>query len=197
VFAIKLADDAELRPLEPWQAEEYLAHMDRARALVDPWIPWAAKSKDLESARATLQDYATKQATDTGRIFGIWLGGTLVGGCLFVQFDALSGNCEVGVWTEPAGEGRGLVTAAVRVLLDYALVERDLQRAQWHNSTRNVRSRAVAERVGMTLEGVLRSRFPHNGERQDSEIWSILRSEWHALRDGDGDGTRSRSGDGE
>ena len=107
MFAIKLADDAELRPLEPWQAEEYLAHMDRARALVDPWIPWAAKSKDLESARATLQDYATKQATDTGRIFGIWRDGTLVGGCLFVQFDAVAGNCEIGVWTEPAGEGRG------------------------------------------------------------------------------------------
>ena len=31
MFAISLGDDgAELRPLEPWQAEEFLAHMDRA-----------------------------------------------------------------------------------------------------------------------------------------------------------------------
>lgn len=182
MFAVPLADNAELRPLEPWQAEEYLAHMDRARAHVDPWIPWAARSTTVNSARSTLQEYAAKQAADTGRIFGIWLDGTLVGGCMFVRFDADAKNAEIGVWTEPAGEGHGLVSAAVRILLDYALLERDLQRVEWHNSTRNLRSRAVAERAGMTFEGVLRSRFPHNGVRQDSEVWSILREEWHELR---------------
>jgi RimJ/RimL family protein N-acetyltransferase len=182
VFAIPLAPDAELRPLEPWQAEEFLAHVNRARAHVDPWIPWASRSTDLHSARSVLQGYATKQAADAGRLYGIWLAGTLVGGCMFVHFDAGTGNCEIGVWTEPAGEGRGLVVAAVRILLDYALVERDLQRAEWRNSPRNVRSRGVAERVGMTFEGVLRSQFPHNGERQDSEVWSMLRDEWQAQR---------------
>jgi hypothetical protein len=46
VFAIVLDDGAELRPLEPWQAEEFLTHLDRARAAVDPWIPWASRSTD-------------------------------------------------------------------------------------------------------------------------------------------------------
>lgn len=182
MFAIPLGPDAELRPLEPWQAPEFLAHMDRARSHTDPWIPWATRSTSLNTARSTLQGYAAKQASDSGRIFGIWLAGTLVGGCMFVSFDAAAGNCEIGVWTEAAGEGRGLVTAAVRHLLDYALAERDLQRAEWHNSTVNVRSRAVAERVGMTFEGVMRSQFPHNGVRQDKEVWSMLRDEWQAKR---------------
>ncbi|WP_217226593.1 hypothetical protein [Streptomyces anulatus] len=38
MFAISLGDDrAEPHPLEVWQAEEFLAPMDRARELVDSW----------------------------------------------------------------------------------------------------------------------------------------------------------------
>src|SRR6188474_1452957 len=102
MFSIDLGDGAELRPLEPWQAEEFLAHMDRAREFVDPWIPWASVSNDLAAARRTLQRYADMQAADTGRIYGIWLDGVLVGGTMFVRFDAKGGTCEVGCWLEPA-----------------------------------------------------------------------------------------------
>jgi RimJ/RimL family protein N-acetyltransferase len=178
MYAVVLAPDAELRPLEPWQAEEFLAHMDRAREGMDPFIPFAARNSDLTSARATLQGYADRQAQDTGRIYGIWLEGVLVGGVMFVRFDAAAGNCEIGVWSEPAGQGRGLVTEAVRRLLGYAFEERGMQRAEWWSSTRNERSRAVAQRVGMTLDGTLRAYYPHNGVRHDKEIWSMLASEW-------------------
>ncbi|MGW6917670.1 GNAT family N-acetyltransferase [Kitasatospora sp. NPDC054939] len=178
MYAVPLADDAELRPLEPWQAPEFLAHMDRARAGIDPWIPWASRSTDLESARATLQGYADHQATDTRRIHGIWLDGTLVGGVMFVRFDTAAGNCEIGVWSEPAGQGRGLITAAVRHLIAYAFEERGMHRIEWWNTVGNARSRAVAQRVGMTREAVLREYFLHDGVRHDEEIWSLLAHEW-------------------
>ncbi|MEV7217521.1 GNAT family protein [Kitasatospora cineracea] len=186
MYAVALAEDAELRPLEPWQAEEFLEHMDRARAGVDPWIPWATRSTDLESARATLRKFADKQAADAGRIYGMWLDGTLVGGVMFVRFDAAAGVCEIGVWTEPAAQGRGLVTAAARRLLDYALLERGLYRAEWWNSTVNLRSRAVARRLGMTLDGTLRKHTEHLGVRLDLEVWSMLAPEWRAVRSGAG-----------
>jgi RimJ/RimL family protein N-acetyltransferase len=182
VFAIPLTDDAELRPLEVWQAEEFFEHIERARAHVNRWISFAAASPDLAGARATLQRYADRQAADAGRLFGVWLDGTLVGGCMYPHFDAERGNCEIGVWTEPAGQGRGLITAAVRVLLDHALIERGLIRAEWHCDPRNDRSAAVAKRLGMTVEGIMRSAYPYNGERQDVQMWAILRDEWIAVR---------------
>ena len=188
MYAIPLAGgtDAELRPLEPWQAGEFLAHMDRARSNTDPWIPWAARSTDLASARRTLQGYADKQAADAGRIFGIWLDGTLVGGTMFPHFEPADGVCEIGVWCEAAAQGRGLITAAVRRLIDYALIERGLYRVEWINSTVNLRSRAVAQRVGMQLDGVLRGYMEFHGRRQDAEIWSMLAPEWQELRAKDG-----------
>jgi RimJ/RimL family protein N-acetyltransferase len=182
VYAVPLAPDAELRPLEPWQAEEFLAHMDRARDHTDPWIPWATRSTDLTSARATLQGFADKQAADAGRIYGIWRAGVLVGGVMFVQFDAAAGNCEIGVWSEPAGQGHGLITAAVRHLIAYAFEERGMHRICWYTSPANLRSQAVAQRVGMSLDGTLREQFLYNGVRQDTQVWSLLAGEWQSTR---------------
>jgi RimJ/RimL family protein N-acetyltransferase len=182
MFAIPLSSAGQLRPLEPWQAEEFLAHADRAREQAAPWISWISRAHDLDSARAALQSYADRQAADTGRLFGIWLEDTLVGGCMYPTFDALQSRCEIGVWTEPAGQGHGLVTAAVRHLLDHALIERGLHRAEWRNSPGNARSRAVAERLGMTYEGTLRHSFMNQGVLHDSEVRSMLREEWVKLR---------------
>ncbi|MET0414402.1 MAG: GNAT family protein [Actinoplanes sp.] len=180
MYKVDLGDGAELRPLEPWQAEEFLAHMDRARETVDPWIPWASNSTDLPSARKTLQRYADKQATDTGRLYGIWLDGVLVGGTMFVSFDVASGNCEVGCWLEPSAYGRGLITKAIRLLIDWAFRTRGLHRVEWHCRTDNVASSNVAKRVGMTLDGTLRAQFPWKGVRHDTEIWAVLAPDWTA-----------------
>lgn len=174
MFSVPLGGGAELRPLEPWQAEEFLAHIDRARATVDPWIPWASLSTDLDSARVTLQRYADRAASDTGRLYGIWLDGTLVGGTMFVAFDAAAGSCEIGCWLEPAGQGRGLVTAAVRILVDWATGTRGLNRVEWHCRPDNTASSNVARRVGMRLDGVLREAYPYGGARHDTEVWSLI-----------------------
>ncbi|MGW2541256.1 GNAT family N-acetyltransferase [Kitasatospora sp. NPDC001574] len=178
MFALPLAENAVLRPLEPWQAPEYLAHIERGRAHIDRWIGWAALATDLESARAVLQRYADRQAADSARLFGIWLDGTLVGGVMFVQWDTKTGTCEIGVWTEPAAEGRGLIGTAVRLLIDYAFTTRGMHRIEWHNRPDNVRSRAVAQRLGFTLEGVMRESYLHRGVHHDGEVWSMLTHEW-------------------
>ncbi|GHH44743.1 GNAT family N-acetyltransferase [Streptomyces candidus] len=177
MYALPLGDDARLAPLEPWHAQEFLAHINRARPLVDPWIPWATFSTDLASATAVLQRYADRQAADTGRIHGIRLDGVLVGGVMFPHFDAASGVCEIGCWLEEAGQGRGLVTRACRALIDWAFTERGMSRIEWVASTHNARSIAVARRLGMTREGIMRQRTPYRGERLDCEMWSLLAEE--------------------
>ncbi|MEU9181555.1 GNAT family protein [Streptomyces sp. NPDC048550] len=181
MFTLSLGDHARLRPLEPWQAPEFLAHIDRARASVDPWIPWATFSTDLDSATATLQRYADRLATDTGGIYGIWLDGTLVGGVMFTRFDSASGVCEIGCWLESAGEGRGLVTRACRLLIGWAFQERGMSRVEWWAAAGNTRSIDVARRLGMTRDGVLRQHSSYRGVRRDIEVWSVLSEEWPPL----------------
>ncbi len=178
VFFRPLTGNAGLEPLEPWQAEEFAGHLERAREHIRPWVGPAFVTDDVEGARATLRRYAERQAADGSRLFGIRLDGALVGGVMFVEFDAGVGSCEIGCWLEPGAEGRGLVTRACEVLLDWAFTVRGLHRAEWRCRADNVRSSAVAERLGMVREGVLREYWPYDGARYDKEIWAVLASDW-------------------
>ncbi|WP_200308830.1 GNAT family N-acetyltransferase [Streptomyces adelaidensis] len=183
MYAISLGDDgAELRPLEPWHAEEFLAHLEGGRDFINQYVPFGSTATDVPGARAVLQRYADMRAADTGFLHGIWLDGRLVGGVLFLNFDAENANCEVGCWLEPAGTGRGLVTRAMRILLDWAVDVRGIHRVEWMAASGNEPSLNVARRLGMSRDGVQRERYPHRGVRHDLEIWSVLAPEWRAAR---------------
>lgn len=177
MFAREIAPGAELRPLEVWQAEEFAAHMDRAREHIRPWVGPSFVTDSEAGARATLARYAQTAAADGARLYGIWLDDELVGGVMFVAFDARSGSCEIGCWLEPSAEGHGLVTAAASALVEWAFEERGLHRAEWRCRSDNTRSSAVARRLGMTREGVLREVWPYAGARYDKEVWALLASE--------------------
>ncbi len=81
MYAISLGDDgAELRPLEPWHAEEFLAHLDRGREFIGQYIPFGSKATDVPCRAGDIQRYADLRAADTGSLHGLWLEGKLIGG---------------------------------------------------------------------------------------------------------------------
>ncbi|MGW1073904.1 GNAT family N-acetyltransferase [Streptomyces sp. NPDC002537] len=183
MYAISLGDDgAEIGPLEPWQAGEFLAHIDRGREFIGRYNALPDIVTDLESSRAYLQAYVDKTAADTGRICGIRTDGGLVGAVILRTMDVAQGTAEAGCWLEPSAVGRGLVTRAARVLIDWAVEERGIHRVDWWVSAGNGPSIAVARRLGMTRDGVLRESYLYRGERHDEEIWSVLAPEWRAGR---------------
>jgi len=173
MLSLDLGGGAELRPLEPWQAEEFLAAIDSAREYLRPLITLPNRVNNLEDARNVLQRYAEMQASDTGRIYGIYFEGTLRGAVMFRRFDPVGGACEIGVWLTPEAQGRGVMTAAVRKMIDWAIGVRGIDRVEWLATTDNERSIAVAKRVGMTYEGIKRSDYMLNGVRRDSAVYSL------------------------
>lgn len=185
MMALPLDPSAMLRPLEPWHAEEFLAHLDRAREHIAPWVSPAFVARDIGEARAVLRRYADKWAQDSGGIWGIWRDGRLVGGVMFVSFDTALGVCEAGCWLEPGAQGHGLITRAAEQIIDWAVEERGIARVEWRTTSRNARSIAVAQRLGMSHDGTLRQVYPDGeGGRTDLEIWSVLADEWRARRAG-------------
>jgi ribosomal-protein-serine acetyltransferase len=178
MLAFPLDDTAEMRALEPWMASEFSAYIERNREHLAPWLPWASALTDVDGTRAWLQRYADDQARDGGRIYGIWLDGKLVGGTLFRVFEPRFGTAEIGVWISPETSGRGLITRAARRMIQWAIEERGMHRIEWRCVPSNERSIAAAKRLGMTLDGVLRESFPHQGVNHDVQVWSLLATEW-------------------
>ncbi|GHF41150.1 GNAT family N-acetyltransferase [Streptomyces morookaense] len=183
MYTISLGDDgAELGPLEPWQAAEFLDHIDRGREFIGQFVELPDLVTDMESSRAYLRKYADRTAADAGRLYGIRTDGKLVGAVLFRRFDTVQGVAEAGCWLEPSAAGRGLVTRAARVIIDWAVEERGIHRVEWWAASENAASIAVARRLGMTRDGVLRENFLYRGKRHDLEIWSVLAPEWRAAK---------------
>jgi ribosomal-protein-serine acetyltransferase len=172
--------DTHLGPLEPWQAAELFAHVERHRAYLDEWIPIPRAVTDLEAARRFLVSYAERQIRDEGRIFGIWHGDELVGGTVFRTFSVAARTCELGVWIAPEHAGRGLVTRACTAMIDWAVHDRGIVRVEWRADTSNTRSIAVAKRLGMRCEGVLRAAAWSRGRPVDVELWAVLAQEWRS-----------------
>lgn len=80
------------------------------------------------------------------------------------------------------GVGKGLVTRAAWTLVDWAIEVRGIHRVEWVVSSDNEPSIAVARRLGMSKDGVLRESYPYRGRRHDEEIWSVLAPEWRAAK---------------
>jgi RimJ/RimL family protein N-acetyltransferase len=126
-------------------------------------------------ARTWLARYEEGRRDGTSDAFAIedeaggFLGCTMAFG---IEEDAKSG--ELGYVVAPAARGRGVATAAVRLMTEWGFGERGLVRLELMISVENAASKVVAERAGYVKEGVLRSLYVKEGLREDHELWSCL-----------------------
>jgi [ribosomal protein S5]-alanine N-acetyltransferase len=83
---------------------------------------------------------------------------------------------------DPKMSGRGYVTEACRLLVDYLFNVHQYHRLELLSAPENVASIRVAQKCGFTPEGTLRQSFFINGRYQDVQVFSLLRPEWEASK---------------
>lgn len=80
---------------------------------------------------------------------------------------------EVGYWGRSSQSGKGYITEAVRAIVKIAEDTLHAARVELITDAENVKSRAVAERAGFVLEGVLRNeRRAPNGSLRNTCIYA-------------------------
>ncbi|MGB8779976.1 MAG: GNAT family protein [Candidatus Bathyarchaeia archaeon] len=85
---------------------------------------------------------------------------------------------EIGYSLVPSERGKGYCSEAVKIMVDYLFLSKDIARIQAHTDPRNIASQRVLEKVGFKKEGTLRKNFFMRGELRDAYLYSILREEW-------------------
>ena len=85
---------------------------------------------------------------------------------------------EIGYWIVSGLEGRGLVTRAVRALIDTGFGELGFHRLVIRAGVDNDRSRAIPERLGFTREAIARGEGRGNGGFYDLVVYGLLEDEW-------------------
>lgn len=87
------------------------------------------------------------------------------------------GEATVAYLTTPTGRGRGVATEAVSALCRWGFGAVGLERIGWQCMVGNWASRAVAQKVGFTVEGVARLAYDQRGTRVDDWFGSLLASD--------------------
>jgi len=176
MFRYQVDDHSEIRILEQRHAETLFAliEQNRERHLEIPQI------FSLDEAREFIRRDLTLFADNKGLGVGIWHRGKLAGSIRYHEIDWTNRSVEFGYWLGLEFEGKGLVTKVCGAMIAYAFEELKLNRIVIICDTANPKSRAVAERLGFTNEGVLRQSEWLKDRFIDQAVYSLLADEWRS-----------------
>lgn len=175
MFSYRIDEELELRLIEERHAGEYFALCDRNRNR----FYWIKQDYSLEDARSFLKrDLTENFARSNGFQAGIWVRGVLVGAVRYNDINWISKSTSLGGWIDSSFEGQGLITRATVVLINYAFSELKLNRLEAHCHSENRRSRAMAEKLGFTQEGILREAELRDDRFVDVVVYGLLATEW-------------------
>jgi ribosomal-protein-alanine N-acetyltransferase len=100
----------------------------------------------------------------------------------FLIHGKCAGGCWIGYQVVPERRRQGVGTEAVRLIVDYLFLHKDIGRIQAETHPDNTGSRRILEKAGFTFEGHIRRSSFSLGEWRDTAMHSILREEWQAPR---------------
>lgn len=137
----------------------------------------------IEDARRFI-DMARQKSPQT--FFAIEVAGKLAGGIGYTQHsDVERIGAEVGYWVAPEHWGRGIATAALRLLTEHAFrVNPELRRLYAVPYSSNPASARVLTKAGYRCEGTLRQSAIKDGQVLDQWMYAILRDEVAVRREG-------------
>ena len=78
----------------------------------------------------------------------------------------------------PAERNKGYTTEAVKIIVDYLFLTRDIIRIQAETNPKNIASWKVLEKAGFIKEGVRRKSVFIRGKWHDGVLYGILREDW-------------------
>lgn len=131
---------------------------------LQPWMAWARPAPRLEETEANVRRARLRFLARVDLRLHVFHkdSGRFLGSSGLHRIDWALRRFEIGYWLRTSETGRGYMTEAVAGITDFAARELAANRIEIRCDVRNARSRAVAERLGFRLDGVLR------GEALDS-----------------------------
>jgi ribosomal-protein-alanine N-acetyltransferase len=144
------------------------------------WPPHGSREVSAGFVASLVEDYAKGELAPWG--VELKAEGKLLGTCGFIAWHARHRKAEIGYAMHRGYWGRGLMTEAVRAVVDFGFERMALHRVEALCDTDNVGSYRVMEKAGMAFEGVLRGYIFSKGAHRDLRIHAVLRPDWEAAR---------------
>ena len=168
---------SQLRPLTEADAAELHSLIEANRERLARWLRWAAE-QTLEDTIRFIRGAEAQASENNGFQAAVLIDGRIVGVVGFTHVDWENRSTALGYWLDAEREGSGVMTEAVRAMVDHALRTWQLNRVEIRAAVANRRSRAIPERLGFHRDGILRKAERIAGRYVDSVVYSMLAADW-------------------
>jgi RimJ/RimL family protein N-acetyltransferase len=109
--------------------------------------------------------------------FAIDIDGKVIGMISTMDINYANLRTEIGYWLGAAHRGHGIMTRAVKALINFSFDTLKLEKVFAVTHLDNPASEAVLHRAGMQKEGILRKQGLMHGVRHDHQYWGILNTD--------------------
>ena len=175
MFRCEVRPGVELRILEERDAEQVFAAVDANRDHLRQWLPWVDATHHPEHTREFIRKSLEQFARNEGFSAGIRIDGAVAGAIGFLPINWTHRKAEIGYWLAKEHEGKGVMTDCARVVVQHALEELQLHRVEIRCVAGNLRSAAVANRLGFQEDGILREAYLLHGAFQDLHVFGQVK----------------------
>ncbi|HVT65182.1 MAG TPA: GNAT family protein [Mycobacteriales bacterium] len=158
-------------------ADDSFAVVDAERDRLREWLPWVDRTRSPADARRFFEAAERQDAAGEALHCVVEVDGRFAG-VADLRIVPIQRAGEVGYWLASAAVGKGVITRITAELFDIGFDAFGLHRIQLQAATGNIRSRAVAERLGMQYEGVRREAEELPQGFVDLAVYSMLAPEW-------------------
>ncbi|MQR02589.1 GNAT family N-acetyltransferase [Glaciimonas soli] len=171
-----------IRVAKPGDGAMFNQAIAESAAHLKDWLSWVTPVPNVDQSELSCrQAYARFLLNEDLMAFFILKStGELVGGggLHYVNWDLR--RFEVGYWGRTRYLGNGLISEAVKALMQYAMENLHASRVFLTMDERNLASRRLAERVGFEIEGTLRQdRRNIQGNLRNTRVYSVIRVDAH------------------
>lgn len=142
---------------------------------VGRWLDWTHEGYGVDESSAFIARAISGH--ENGEMYEFLIfdaAGAFLGGCGLNRLDTRFLKSNLGYWVRTGATGRGIATAATRMLAVFGFEQLGLQRIEIIAAVGNVASQRVAEKVGAQREGVLRNGIRYRGENIDAVCYSLI-----------------------
>ena len=144
-------------------------------------MPWLDLNTKIEDTYSFITECENNSKKGNSLNLGIYYQDIFVGGLGFNVIKQSNNSAEIGYMLGKEWNGKGIITKSCKALIHYGFNNLNLNKVTIKAAIKNLKSRAIPEKLGFKQEGVLLDDELLYGVYLDTAIYGMLKRDWKAM----------------